>query len=123
MSLRMKGIWILAGLAVMAAMSAGGVVAQAGSVGVIGHITPLPGGSPFLYEFELELDSGTIAPGTTLTVGTPPHGIIGVNMLSGTQQPPTTGAAPLTTGSFQAEASSLAAQGLTAHNPVLRGSI
>ena len=87
---RTKTIWVLAGLAVMAAMSANEGVARAGSIGVIGHVAPLPGGSPFLYEFELELEVGTIAVGTSLTVGVSPHGLIGVNTLSGTQQPPST---------------------------------
>jgi hypothetical protein len=91
MSRRTKGTWILAGLALMAAVSAGGGVVRAGTVGLKGHITPLPGGSPFLYEFELDLDAGQVAPGSSLTIGVPPKGLIGVNGLSGTSQPPTIG--------------------------------
>ncbi len=45
-------------------MFAGGDGAQAASVGIKGHIIPLPGGSPFLYEFDLFLTGGTISPGT-----------------------------------------------------------
>jgi hypothetical protein len=91
MSFRTMGTWILTGLAVMAAMAGGGRVAHAGTVSLKGHITPLPGGSPFLYEFELDLDVGTITPGSSLMVGTPPKGLIGVNQNSGTSQPPFTG--------------------------------
>jgi hypothetical protein len=89
MLLRTKGTRILAGLAVMAMLSIGGGVAHAGKVTLGGQITPLPGGSPFLYEFELFLDFGTIAPGSSLMIGTPPLGLVGVNQLSGTTQPPT----------------------------------
>jgi hypothetical protein len=100
MSLRTKSTWILAGLAIMAVISADASVAQAGSVAVQGSITPLPGGSPWLYEFELilnDLQSGPITSGATLTVGTPSPGVsglVGVTPQSGTQQPPTTGGSP-----------------------------
>jgi hypothetical protein len=94
MSRRTKCKWFVVGLAVMAAMSTGGGLVYAGTVIVKGHQNPLPGGSPFLYTFELDLEQGTIAPGSSLQVGTPPKGIIGVDTNSGTGEPPKTGPNP-----------------------------
>jgi hypothetical protein len=105
MSTRTMRKWVLSGLAVIAVMYTEGSSSQAGSIGVKGHITPLPGGSPFLYEFELDLvnlSEGPITTGAMLTIGTPPSspggvvtdGLVGVNGLSGTQQPPSTGGDP-----------------------------
>lgn len=102
MSLRTTSVWVLAGLAVVSIMFIGGGVAKAGTIGLKGNISPLPGDPPFLYTFELDLndfDDGPITPGATLTVGTPPttpggmvtNGLIGVTGQSGTQEPPTTG--------------------------------
>ena len=56
MALRTKSVSVLAGLALIAVISAGRGEAQAGTIGLMGHITPLPGGSPFLYSFELDLN-------------------------------------------------------------------
>jgi hypothetical protein len=105
MALRTKSVSVLAGLALLAAISTGRGEAQAGTIGLKGHITPLPGGSPFLYSFELDLNDltdGPITNGSTLTVGTPTlmpdhqlsSGLVGVTGSSGTQQPPTTGGPP-----------------------------
>jgi hypothetical protein len=91
MSLRAKGTWITTGLALLVVIAGSEGAARAGTVGLKGHIVQLPGGSPFLYEFELDLDSGTLSPGSSLMVGTPPKGLIGVGQNSGTSQPPTTG--------------------------------
>jgi hypothetical protein len=102
MLVRSKLRWILTGLAVIVAISVCGGFARASSIGLKGHITPLPGGSPFLYLFELDLNNlteGPITTGATLTVGTPSNqpgvsGLVGVTGLSGTQQPPFTGGNP-----------------------------
>ena len=105
MLMRSRRQWILAGVAVVTAMAVGGGLAQASSIGLKGHITPLPGGSPFLYSFELDLNNlseGEITPGATLTVGIPTlmpngmlsSGLVGVTGQSGTQEPPLTGGNP-----------------------------
>ena len=105
MALRTKSVSVLAGLALIAVISAGRGEAQAGTIGLMGHITPLPGGSPFLYSFELDLNDltdGPITNGSTLTVGTPTvmpdgqtsSGLVGVTGASGTQEPPLTGGSP-----------------------------
>jgi hypothetical protein len=102
---RSKCQWILAGLVVVATTAAGGSSAHATSIGVKGHITPLPGGSPFLYTFELDLNNlseGSITPGSSLTVGIPTlmpdgmlsSGLVGVTGQSGHQEPPLTGGNP-----------------------------
>jgi hypothetical protein len=87
---------LLAGLAVFGAMVVGGRDAQAGTVGVKGTVAPLPGGSPFLYTFDLFLTGGTIAPGATFTIGaltegTVSNGLVGVTTQSGTEAPSFTG--------------------------------
>ncbi len=86
----------MAGIALLGVMVAGGRPARAGTVSLKGSIVPLPGGSPFLYEFDLYLTGGSIQPGistspTEFTVGIAPHGLVGVTGLSGTQQPPVSG--------------------------------
>jgi hypothetical protein len=91
MTRRIEGIGFLTVLAVQTMMMAGGIEARAASVGVSGTVVPLPGDSPFLYEFEFVLTSGSIAPGSTVTVGLNSNGLVGITALSGTQQPPTTG--------------------------------
>ena len=68
-------------------------------------LRPLPGGSPFLYQFELDLvnlTEGSITNGVNAddrkspyrTGGLVTNGLVGVTGQSGTQQPPTTGATP-----------------------------
>lgn len=135
MLMRSRRQWILAGVAVVTAMAVGGGLAQASSIGLKGHITPLPGGSPFLYSFELDLNNlseGEITPGATLTVGIPTlmpngmlsSGLVGVTGQSGTQEPPLTGATPTTTGSFPLEALSQPIRAIPRHsirNQVLSG--
>jgi hypothetical protein len=95
---RIKGAWIAAGIAVLGAMIAGGSDAGAGTLSLSGSIVPLPGGSPFLYEFDLFLTGGTIVPDTAgrteFTVGLAPHGLVGVTGQSGHQEPPLTGFSP-----------------------------
>jgi len=91
-----KRPFMLAGLAVFGAMVVVGSDARAGTVKPVGTTTPLPGGSPFLYQFSLYLTSGTIAPGATFTVGALPsgqvsNGLIGVTTQSGTGEPSDTG--------------------------------
>jgi hypothetical protein len=105
MALRTKSVSVLAGLALLAAIASGRGEAQAGTIGLKGHITPLPGDPPYLYSFELDLNDltdGPITNGSTLTVGIPTlmpggqesSGLVGVTGASGTQQPPTTGGPP-----------------------------
>jgi hypothetical protein len=91
-----KRSFLLAGLAVFGAMVVGGSDIRAGTVKPVGTSTPLPGGSPFLYQFGLYLTSGSIAPGATFTVGALPggqvsNGLIGVTTQSGTGEPSGTG--------------------------------
>jgi hypothetical protein len=96
-----KRTCLLAGLAAFGAMFAGGSEARAASVGFKGTIAPLPGGSPFLYTFDVYLTSGTISPGSpsnptefTISglVGVSQPGFLGVNDPgSPTYEPPGTG--------------------------------
>jgi len=90
-----KTAWVMM-IAVLGLVAAGGPEARAASVRLKGTITPLPGGSPFLYAFDLFLTNGSIQPGppsdpTRFTVGLAPHGLVGVTTLSGHQEPPLTG--------------------------------
>ncbi|MFI5454746.1 MAG: PEP-CTERM sorting domain-containing protein [Isosphaerales bacterium] len=87
-----NGSWLLAGLAILGVVFAGGSEARAGSIKITGSIVPLPGHSPFLYTFSVLLTGGTIQPGTTadptqFTVS----GLVGVTGLSEHQEPPLTG--------------------------------
>lgn len=83
--------WFLAGLFAFGVMLVGVGQARASSIGIKGTINPLPGGSPFLYEFDVYLTGGSIATGSTITIGTAPGGLVGVTTQSGTEEPSYTG--------------------------------
>src|SRR5262249_4024041 len=87
MKARIKSAWLALSLAVLGVTLFAGNEAHAGGIGLKGFLTPLPGGSPFLYEYDAYLTGGSIAAGSTITISD----MVGVTTQSGTQQPPTTG--------------------------------
>jgi hypothetical protein len=65
---RIRGVSILAGLAVLGAMFAGAHEARADSIDISGGQVQGPGDPPYIYQFKVSLHDGTLMSGDSFTI-------------------------------------------------------